>query len=95
MLEVTANGHDQRFDELTSNTLVSEARTMLMIESTINIPVSAGYAFDASLDDELHAPFILTERIEGAPLFQYWFNEDGHPKPLIEKVRARGLQSAA
>lgn len=95
ILKIPANGHGQRFDDLASKSLVAEARTMLMIKNTTTIPVPMVYAFDASLDNELRVPFILMERIDGAPLYQGWFNEDGHPKAQVESFRARALQSLA
>ena len=95
MLKIPANGHWQLFDELASKALVSEARTMQMIKKATTIPVPVIYAFDASLDNELHVPFILMERIDGMPLYRGWFNEDGRPKAQLEKFRARALQSLA
>lgn len=93
MLKIPSNGHGQLFDELASKALVSEARTMQMIKTTTTIPVPIVYAFDASLDNELHVPFILMERIDGIPLYRGWFNEDGRSKAQVEKFRARALQT--
>ncbi|CAD6573427.1 MAG: hypothetical protein ASARMPRED_006075 [Alectoria sarmentosa] len=68
---------------------------MRIIKKATTTPVPTVYAFDASLDNELHVPFILMERIEGTPLYKGWFNEDGYPKARLEKFRARALQSIA
>ena len=95
MLKIPFNGHGQLFDELASKALVSEARTMQMIKTTTTIPVPIVYTFDASLDNELHVPSILMERIDGIPLYRGWFNEDGRSKALVEKFRARALQTLA
>ena len=95
MLKIPANGHNQQFGELASKALISEARTMQMIKKATTIPIPAVYAFDGSLDNELHVPFILMERIDGTPLYKGWFNEDEKSKAQLEKFRARALQSLA
>ena len=95
MLKIPSNGHGQLFDELASKALVSEARTMQMIKKITTIPIPVVYAFDASLDNELHVPFILMERIDGMPLYREWFHEDGRSKAQLEKFRARALQTLA
>ena len=95
MLKIPSNGHGQLFDELASKGLTSEARTMQMFKKTTTIPVPIVYAFDASLDNELHVPFILMERIDGMPLYRGWFNEDGRSRAQLEKFRARALQTLA
>ncbi|CAF9943714.1 MAG: hypothetical protein ALECFALPRED_001101 [Alectoria fallacina] len=95
MLRIPANGHGQQFDELASKALASEARTMRIIKKATTIPVPAVHTFDASLDNELHVPFILMERIDGTPLYKGLFNEDKYPKARLEKFLARALQSIA
>ncbi|MCJ1456427.1 hypothetical protein MMC28_006788 [Mycoblastus sanguinarius] len=94
MLKVPANGYGNQFDSLAASALVSEARTMQMIQKETTIPVPTIYAYDASLHNEIHVPFIMMERMDGIPLYQGWF-EKGVPKGKLQKFRAKVLQELA
>ena len=92
MLKISANGN--HFDSVAAAALVSEARTMQMLKTETSIPVPAVYAFDTSPNNGLSCPFVLMEKVCGAPLSYQWFNSEV-PKARLEHFRVKVLQSLA
>jgi Phosphotransferase enzyme family len=94
LLKVPATGHSDHFDAGAARSLTSEALTMRFLKRETTIPIPEVYHFDASLDNELHVPFILIEYIDGVSCQDMWFN-DRISKELLEQHRLRALEDVA
>jgi len=94
MLKIPANGHQGAWDTLASESLTSEALTVLLIGQNPSIPVPAIHHFDATMDNEIGCPYILMDFIEGKPLHQVWFC-NGVSVSRREQVRLRSLHTIA
>ena len=94
LLKIPATGYPDRFDAAAARSLTSEALTMRYLKRETTMPLPEVYHFDASLDNEVHCPFILMEYIEGISCRDIWFN-DKIPYDLLEQHRHRVLEDVA
>ena len=94
LVKVPADGFRGRWKESDAQDITSEALTMQLVRRKTTIPVPEVFAFRATLENELHCPFILMEFIEGVPLHALWF-DDSHPPSGIEQRRTRVLSEVA
>ena len=94
VLKVPATGHRGRFDEFDAQALTSEALTMQLIKRETTVPIPKVYSFNASIDNELNCPFILMEHLNGAPLYDCWFDNTSS-KTMVEQRRSRILGDVA
>lgn len=94
LLKIPAAGHSDRFDTAAARSLTSEALTMRYLRCETTIPLPEVYHFDASLENQIHCPFILMEYIDGLPFRDVWFN-DKIPKDVLEQHRLRALEDTA
>ncbi|KAI9827423.1 MAG: hypothetical protein M1819_006964 [Sarea resinae] len=94
ILKVPATGHRDRFDEMAARALTSEALTMRLLKRETTIPCPEVYLWDASLDNELHCPFILMDYVAGIPLYDCWFDRN-IPRDLLESRRKQILRDLA
>ncbi|CAI6340628.1 unnamed protein product [Periconia digitata] len=88
ILKVPAVGTKNHFDSSSAAALRSEASTMRLIRKATSIPLPDVFAFDASLDNDLGAPFILMSFAEGASAYDVWFDKTIAP----EEMHARRTQ---
>ncbi|KAL7275046.1 hypothetical protein RUND412_002040 [Rhizina undulata] len=63
--------------------LQSEALIMCFLWKNTTIPISEVFGFDETTNNEILAPFILMEFVEGSPASEVWF--DTGPTPLEER----------
>ncbi|KAF2428063.1 hypothetical protein EJ08DRAFT_719781 [Tothia fuscella] len=87
-LKIPAQGQEGRWSCDDAILLRSEALTMRLIQQKTKVPVPTMLAYDATLGNEVGAPFILMSYIEGEPLSTLWnqWIEDGtqaEKEPLI------------
>lgn len=94
ILKVPAKGYQDHWCQVSARSLTAEARTMQLLKRKTTIPVPEVYAFDSSIDNELNAPYILMEYINGVPLFEVWFDKAASASTL-EKHRRQTLEDLA
>lgn len=93
VLRIPCAGHDGHFAVENMRLLRSEAMTMRFIRGNTSIPVPEVFGFDETTNNEICAPFIMMEFIEGSPVSARWFEASG-PTPLQER-RLRILDTVA
>lgn len=94
ILKVPARGCSDHWCEISAQSLTAEARTMQLLKRKTTIPIPEIYAFDASLDNSLHVPFILMKFVDGISLHEAWFNRSVSPDSL-EQIRRNILEELA
>ncbi|KAI1202509.1 kinase-like domain-containing protein [Nemania serpens] len=81
------------FDASAAHTLTTEALAIRFIKQETTIPVPEVHRFHAGMDNSLQYPYILTDFIDGVPLYEVWFD---HSEPeLLESRRMNALQDIA
>ena len=94
ILKVPARGCTSHWCEVSARSLTAEARTMHLLKRKTTIPLPEVYAFDASLENELHVPYILMEFIDGMALHKVWFNR-AVSESSLEQIRRTTLEELA
>ena len=93
VVRIPGTGWGDRFTDQARKSLESQIMTLRLIRNRTTIPVPEIYAFDASLDNELGAPWMVMSFISGSTISKLWFDKDG-PTPLEER-RQRTLETIA
>ncbi|PGH15954.1 hypothetical protein AJ79_02121 [Helicocarpus griseus UAMH5409] len=93
VVRLPATGWGERFTESARLAFESQVVTMYFLREHTKIPVPEVYAFDASRDNEIGAPYIVMSPIPGETVASKWFS--GHESIPIEEFRWRILDSVA
>ncbi|KAI1167431.1 kinase-like domain-containing protein [Nemania serpens] len=85
------------FDASAAHTLTTEALTLRILKRETTIPVPELHHFHAGLDNSLQYPYILTDFIEGVPLFHVWqgWSDNLATPEVLESRRMNALQDIA
>ncbi|KAF2494312.1 hypothetical protein BU16DRAFT_591315 [Lophium mytilinum] len=91
VVKVPAMGQEGRWREEDEHNLRSEALTMRYIKKHTKVPIPEVYHFSATLSNEIDAPFIMMEFIEGVPAKTIWGESDstGRTARGLEKFEQR------
>ena len=93
VVRLPGTGWGNRFTDIARKSFESQIMTLRLICNETTIPIPEVYAFDASLNNELGAPWMVTSFLPGSTVAQLWFDEKG-PTPLEER-RQRALETIA
>jgi hypothetical protein len=93
VLRIPCPGENGHFTPAASRLIRSEAMTMNFVRENTSIPIPKIYAFDESTNNEVGAPYILMDCVEGFRVSEKWFDCTG-PTPLEER-RLRILDTVA
>ncbi|KAK3063248.1 hypothetical protein LTS18_001911 [Coniosporium uncinatum] len=85
-LRIPLIGHQARWTDTDGECLRTEALTMKYIRRHTNLAVLEILGYEHTLDNRIHAPFILMEFVSGQPVSQAWYFHDG-PKSRPERRR--------
>ncbi|KAL1624692.1 hypothetical protein SLS56_007668 [Neofusicoccum ribis] len=92
-VRVPACGWEGAWTEKDAVALRTEALTMKYIKRHTKCPIGEIVTYDTTFNNAIHAPHIVTLYLEGRPVQDLWFEEDG-PLPLEQK-RQNILRSMA
>jgi len=93
VVRIPAPGEQGLFTPTSSRFIRSDAMTMSFIRQNTNIPIPEIFDFDETVDNEIGAPYMMMEFVEGKPVSELWFDDTG-PTPLEER-RLRILDTVA
>ena len=93
VVRIPGTGWGDRFTDSARKSFESQIMTMRLIHNNTTIPIPEIYAFDASLANELKAPWMVMSFVPGSTVSELWFDESG-PTPLEDR-RRRALETIA
>ena len=93
VVRVPGTGWGDRFTDSAKKCFESQIMTMRLIHRETTIPIPEIYAFDASLTNDLGAPYMVMSFVPGSTVSELWFDKTG-PTP-IEDRRRRALETIA
>lgn len=93
--KVPRDGYEGCWGALASEALTSEALTMRMIrKEKPAIPLSTIHSFDASMNNEIHCPYILMDWLHDKPLWEAWHQND-ISYSRQQQIRIKALETLA
>ncbi|KAI1473651.1 hypothetical protein F4774DRAFT_423065 [Daldinia eschscholtzii] len=98
MMKIPINGTPDIWDELSAETLLTEALVLYTLRTETRIPVPAIIDADFSPHNEIHAPYLIMEYVTGLTLDKVWFGEDDEHegnKTGIRATRSKILKNLA
>ncbi|OTB04000.1 hypothetical protein M426DRAFT_59501, partial [Hypoxylon sp. CI-4A] len=95
IIKIPVNGTPDTWDKLCAETLRTEALTLYMIASETSIPVPEIIDADSSPHNDLHAPYLIMEYVEGTTLDQVWFRQDDEDEIRVRERRTKVLKGLA
>ncbi|KAF2493896.1 hypothetical protein BU16DRAFT_619104 [Lophium mytilinum] len=93
-IKVPSAGHASRWRKEDASNLRSEALTMQYIRKNTKVPVPDVYRYSTVLENEIGAPYIVMDAMEGVSAHQIWY-PDGHVTEETIETRLKLLQSIA
>jgi Phosphotransferase enzyme family len=93
VLRIPSPGKDGRYTSSCSRLIRSDALTMSFIRQNTSIPIPEVFGFDETIQNEIDAPYILMQFVQGSRVWDVWFDVTG-PTPLEER-RLRILDTVA
>ncbi|KAL1857459.1 hypothetical protein VTK73DRAFT_8082 [Phialemonium thermophilum] len=93
VIRVPVTGWGTALTPSAARAMESQVTTMRLIRSRTTLPVPEVYAFDATIDNEIGAPYICMSFLPGVPVSEVWFH-DMAPAPR-DALRLRILGSLA
>jgi hypothetical protein len=87
LVRIPNPGGNGRFTLSNVRCLRSEVYTMAFLRCNTSIPIPETYDFDETIDNEIGAPYVVMEFVEGLSVDELWFDHTG-PTPLpVRRVR--------
>ncbi|EGP92530.1 uncharacterized protein MYCGRDRAFT_107001 [Zymoseptoria tritici IPO323] len=93
-VRVPACGWSERWNQTDADLLRATALGMKYIEKTSQLPIPRILSYDATMDNEIGAPYIVMTFLEGTSLSTLWEQQDESPD-ILEARRQNILQSLA
>ncbi|KAI1779407.1 hypothetical protein F4818DRAFT_438180 [Hypoxylon cercidicola] len=95
IIKIPANGTPDIWDKLSAETMRTEALTLNLLKTETSVPVPEIIDADSSPHNEVHAPYLIMEFIEGRTLDSVWFGEPGDDEEKIKEKRTKVLNGLA
>lgn len=86
VVKVPAHGTPTRWQVGDAYNLRSEAETMMHVQHCTQVPIPKVINYDDTLDNEIRAPYILMEFVQGKPAYDVWY-QDGEEYPEAEELK--------
>src|SRR5579859_2450454 len=87
LVRIPCPGENGRFTATSSRSIRSEAYTMAYLRRNTSIPIPEIHGFDETTSNEVGAPYIMMEFVNGFSVDELWFDETG-PTPLpLRRIR--------
>lgn len=96
LAKIPINGTATKWDELSADSLASEAKTMHLLKRETTIPLPDVLDFSPTTENPLRCPYIIMTFISGMPLYDVWFGErNGASSDATRLRRTRALEDIA
>ncbi|KAI1140691.1 hypothetical protein F5Y05DRAFT_282496 [Hypoxylon sp. FL0543] len=97
MIKIPVNGTPDTWDQLSAETLRTEALVLYMLATETSVPVPEVIDADSSPHNQLHVPYLIMGYVEGEPLDRVWFGKSGEDEDEdgIRERRTRVLRGVA
>ncbi|KAI0110972.1 hypothetical protein F4776DRAFT_355043 [Hypoxylon sp. NC0597] len=95
IIKVPVNGTPDTWDQLSAETLRTEALVLYMLATETSMPVPEIIDADSSPHNQIHVPYLIMEFVDGQALDEVWFGLDGEDEESVRERRTRVLRGLA
>ncbi|KAI2617059.1 hypothetical protein GGR54DRAFT_607945 [Hypoxylon sp. NC1633] len=95
IIKIPVDGTPDTWDRFCAETLRAEALTLFMLRVETHVPVPTIIDADSSAYNQVHAPYLIMDFVQGQTLDRFWYGEDGEEKSKIKERRIKVLESLA
>lgn len=81
LVRIPCPGENGHFTATNSRSIRCAAYTMIYLRRNTSIPIPEVYGFDETTSNEIRAPYIMLEFVDGFSVDELWFDDKG-PTPL-------------